>query len=107
MTREEEMADIRRKRAELDRRYKELKVEGFVESGNARITRKTTYKYLADQEFTLGYKVRFQGYRGAKGGAHYVTLAYGTRGECVDAIPGIIRDLQELYDTVKGECNFV
>ena len=107
MTREEEMADIRRKRAELDRRYRELKVEGFVESGNARITRKASYKYRQNEEFILGYKVRFQGYKGANGGTHYVTLAYGTRGECVDAIPQIMRDLQALYDAVKGECNFV
>ena len=103
MTREEEMADIRRQRDELARRYRELKDEGRVERGKARIARKYVYKYRQDEQFLLAYNVRMQGYKGLDGGTHYVTLFTGTRRECVDAIPDIIRDLKDLYEAAKGD----
>ena len=101
MTRDEQIKQYRSMRDEANRKLKELAQEGFAEAGNAKIARKTTYKYRADQEFILGYRVRMQGYKGAGGGTHYVTLAYGTRTECVDAIPEIVRDLNALYQAAK------
>lgn len=102
MNRDEQIKQYRSMRDEANRKLKELATEGFAEAGNAKIFRKGTYKYRADQEFALGYRVRMQGYKGAGGGTHYVTLFTGTRAECVDAIPDIIRDLKELYETAKG-----
>ena len=101
--RDEQIKKYRDMRDEANRKLKELAQEGFAESGSAKITRKTTYKYRSAAEFALAYKVRMQGFKGQQGGAHYVTLFVGTRGECVDAIPGIVKDLQDLYETAKGE----
>ena len=106
-TRDEQIKKYRDMRDEANRKLKELAQEGFAESGDAKISRKKTYKYRQNEEFALAYNVRMQGFKGQQGGTHYVTLFTGTRGECVDAIPGIVKDLQELYDAVKGECNFV
>ena len=96
------MQMYRAQRDEANRMLRQLRTEGTVVFGKARIARKQPTVYKQEEEFMLSYNVRMTGYSGAGRGTHYVTLFAGTRQECVDMIPLIIMDLQGLYDAAKG-----
>ncbi len=103
MTRDEEIRRYRAMREEATRRLKELRYDGLAVAGKARIARRQNTVYKQDEMFQLAYNVRMQSnYGQSANGTHFVTLFTGTRAECVEQIPEIVRDLNALYTAAKG-----
>lgn len=94
----EEIEMARTKIGELRKRIRDLRVDGIVDTGKARIAPKQSYT-CDDEQWQVAYAVPLQG----RMGTHYKALCTGTRQECISAIPGIIANLKELYDEAMKE----
>lgn len=104
MTKQEQIDAYRAKISEMQKKIRELKVDGIVETDKARIAPKQTYAYRHEVEWQLAYAVPLQGWH-TKPAVQYRTLYAGTRQECIDAIPGIIADLKNRMEAVNGQNN--
>lgn len=105
MTKQEQIDAYRAQISEMQKKIRELKVDGIVDTGKARIAPKKSFTYEEEERWALAYSVRLQSYSGRNGGEQYHTLFVGTRNECIDAIPGIIADLKDLMEAVNGQNN--
>ena len=102
MTMEEEIQAKRDQIAQLQREVRELRGIG-LECGKARIAPKHNYSVRPDDEWQITFNVPIYSYGYKKKGVQRKTLFCGTRRECLDEIPRIIRDLDGLYQMAKGE----
>lgn len=95
MSKSEELERLKAERDEINRKIRAMKTEGVVAAGNAKLSPKQSYAYRGSELWQVGYAVPIQRY-----GCHatqYRTMVTGTRKECIDSIPGIIKDLKDLY----------
>ena len=102
MTKAEALAELKAKRDEITRQMRELKQEGMVVAGRARIAPKQTYAYRTDELWQLSYSVPIQTCQ-TNVREQYKAFFTGTRSQCIDAIPGIVNELTELYEAAKGD----
>lgn len=101
--REERLAELNAKRAEINRQIREVRKMGEVSVDGARIARRTTYAYR-DEEWTVGVEVDKVHHASGQRVSRFVSVYTGnTKRECVDAIPGIIETLKRLYKAAGGE----
>ena len=100
VTANEQIAALQEQRREINRRIKELRNEGDTVIGSLRLAKQVP----PGQKWTLAYEVPLFHSGGRRQTTQFRTLYFGdTRGECIDAIPGIINELREFYDAVKAE----
>lgn len=90
--------------AQLRKECRELKLEGVLVAGRARISPKAA-PYA--EVWQLGYQVPMQTHYGRAGGSQYKTLFTGTRQECIEAISEIIADLRDLEEKADKENSFL
>ena len=100
MNTSEEIAALQAQRNALNKRIRELKDDGLIEVPRARIARVHSYAYRQNEQYNVAYACPLQTYR-VKPSTQYRTLFSGSRTECIEAIPGIIGDLQALYEAAK------
>ena len=101
MTKTEEIAQ---KKAQIDQLRKEVRAlrnEGELTVGRAKINRRNVYCYGTGELWLLSYNVHGQPIGQRPVGTKFKSFYAGTREECIEAIPGIIADLQALYKEAK------
>lgn len=96
MKRAERLAELKAQQAELRRKIAELRTDGTISAGRVRIAPKQGWEYRDEEKWVLTYAVKCdrQYYKGVYSVNR--VLFTGTKQECIDAIAGIVRDLQAL-----------
>ena len=93
-----ELIEQKRKQIEaLRNEIREMKTDGLVSFKRAKISPKQTYAYRSGELWQLSFAVSIQGHH-VQPVTQYRTLFAGTRAECIRAIPGIVAELNALYD---------
>ena len=94
------IAELQEQRRHINRKIKELRNAGEATVGSVRVSKQNN----PGGKWTLSYEVpHARSYR-MKNATQFRTLFFGdTRDECVNAVPGIIDDLQEFYEQVTNE----
>ena len=98
-----ELDDLIRQKRDINRQIKLLKSNAVI-SGSAKVDTQVYPTNLPDRQY-LAIKVNKYNPKGFEGFncPRYVTVFSSTdREEVIDTIPRIIRDLQGLYDKLKG-----
>lgn len=103
MTRAEEIAQKKAQIEQLRKEVRALRNDGELTVGRAKINRRNVYYYGVGELWLLSYNVHGQPHGQRPVGTQYKSFFSGTRDECIDAIPGIIADLQALYQAAKEE----
>ena len=103
LTCREQIEALQEQRKEINRRIKELRNEGELTVCSVRVAKQAP----PGGKWVLSYEVPLARSYRMKNATQFRTLFFGdTREECINAIPGIIRELREFYDCVKSEGEF-
>lgn len=103
MTRAERLEELKAQQAQLRRQIAALKTDGTICAGRALIRPKQGWEYRDDEKWVLTYAIKCE--RQAYRSTYCVNrvLFTGTKQECIDAIAGIVRDLQALEAAAREE----
>lgn len=103
MTKAEKLAELKARQAELRRQIADLRTDGTISAGRARISPKHGWEYRDEEKWVLTYAIKCE--RPAYGSIYGVNrvLFTGTKQECINAVVGIVKDLQALEEAAREE----